>query len=185
MNKEILAETRIPLAGMEEESIVDGPGLRFVIFTQGCRHNCKGCQNPQTHSLEGGTLHSLSDLMDLYATNPLLDGMTFSGGEPFLHAEKLALLARAVHSAGGTIVTYTGYTYEELREGVLNGSSPAWGALLDETDLLIDGPYIEEQRDLDLLFRGSANQRILDRNARLTLDSHPFATSNHHTRKVS
>ena len=159
----------LTLAGLEEESIVDGPGLRFVVFTQGCPHHCKGCQNPQTHPFEGGKVHSIDDLLKCYDENPLLDGMTFSGGEPFAQAESLAALAQGVHKRGGNVVTYTGYTYETLHKGVLDGNS-AWQNLLSETDFLIDGPYIEKLRDLDLLFRGSSNQRILDKKSRALLD---------------
>ncbi|MBO4369544.1 MAG: 4Fe-4S cluster-binding domain-containing protein [Desulfovibrio sp.] len=161
---------RIPLAGLEEESIVDGPGLRFVLFTQGCKHNCKGCQNPKTHPLTGGTPYSLAHLLSLYDENPLLDGMTFSGGEPFLHARALSLLAKEIHDRHGTIVTYTGYTYERLQEIIHSEKNKEWAALLELTDLLIDGPYIETERDLDLLFRGSTNQRLLDREQRKALD---------------
>lgn len=160
---------KIQLAGIEEESIVDGPGLRLVIFTQGCPHHCRGCHNPKTHPLEGGTPTKLSEIIAKYRQNPLLDGMTFSGGEPFLHARLLALLGKNIRNLGGTIVTYTGYTYEELKHGIEYEKKSDWQLLLDETDILIDGPYIEAQRDLSLLFRGSVNQRILDRAERATI----------------
>ena len=158
---------QLTLAGIEEESIVDGPGLRFVLFTQGCPHHCKGCQNPQTHPFEGGQIYSLEELLKRYDENPLLAGMTFSGGEPFAQAEPLSELAACIHARGGTVVTYTGYTYEALR----SGHCQAWEKLLQATDLLIDGPYVEELRDLDLLFRGSSNQRLLDKKSRAELDA--------------
>lgn len=151
----------VPLAGIEEESIVDGPGLRMVIFTQGCPHHCPGCHNPQTHPFEGGTPYTLKSLLKRYGKNPILRGMTFSGGEPFVHAEALAILARAVHEKKGTVVTFTGYTYEALLQK--SRSDEAVSRLLEETDLLIDGPYVEALRDLELRFRGSSNQRLLDR----------------------
>lgn len=157
------------LAGVEEESIVDGPGLRMTIFTQGCRHNCKGCHNPQTHPLGGGELRALSSLLEAFLENPLLKGMTFSGGEPFLQAAPLARLALAIHEAGGDIVCYTGYYYEDLRRMAMSGNK-AVGALLSVVDLLVDGPYVEELRDLDLAFRGSSNQRLLAREDRDELD---------------
>ncbi|MCR5813729.1 MAG: anaerobic ribonucleoside-triphosphate reductase activating protein [Desulfovibrio sp.] len=167
-----MSEPILTLAGIEEESIVDGPGLRFVVFTQGCPHHCKGCQNPQTHPFEGGKAYSIEDLLSCYDENPLLDGMTFSGGEPFAQAEALAVLAEGVHKRGGTIVTYTGYTYETLRQRIHHdGDCHHWQHLLDETDLLIDGPYVEKLRDLDLLFRGSSNQRLLDKKSRALLDA--------------
>ena len=164
-----MASIEIPLAGLEEESIVDGPGVRLVIFTQGCPRSCPGCHNPKTHPYTGGENHSLADIVSRFRSNPLLSGVTFSGGEPFLHAEKLALLGQAIHSFGGNIVTYTGYTFEELLDGIAREHRKDWQDLLDVSDLLIDGPYIEAQRDLTLLFRGSANQRILDRTKRAAI----------------
>lgn len=155
----------IRLAGIEEESIVDGPGLRFVLFTQGCLHNCKGCHNPATHSLSGGKLWNIEEIINQYSQNPLLSGMTFSGGEPFLQADILCDIALEVHKLGGDIVTYTGFTYEQLLIKAKN-NEPAIVKLLDLTDILVDGPYIEKLRDLELLFRGSSNQRILDKNMR-------------------
>ena len=155
----------VKLAGIEEESIVDGPGLRYVLFTQGCPHHCKGCHNPQTHPFSGGKIYQFDSLLSAYKENPLLAGMTFSGGEPFEQALPLSHLAKAIHKLGGNIVTYTGYTYENLCRGITNGK-PEWRQLLDETDILIDGPYMEELRDLSLLFRGSSNQRILNRESR-------------------
>ena len=109
---------KIQLAGIEEESIVDGPGLRLVIFTQGCPHHCRGCHNPKTHSYTGGVWYSTDYILIMYESNPLLDGITFSGGEPCLHASELSKLAYKIHAIGGDVVTYTGYTYEELLNGV-------------------------------------------------------------------
>ena len=151
------------LAGVEEESIVDGPGLRFVVFTQGCPHRCPGCHNPETHSMTGGSLHEVGALLARYAENPLLSGVTFSGGEPFLQARALHALAEGVRALGGTVVCYTGFSYEDL---LVRTDDPAIPRLLDLTDLLIDGPYVAALRDLDLPWRGSANQRLLDRAAR-------------------
>lgn len=153
------------VSGLVDESIVDGPGLRLVIFTQGCRRACAGCHNPGTHSPNGGALYRLEDLLERYLENPLLDGVTFSGGEPFLQAYPLALLAKMIHARGGSVITYTGYTFEELARESLEGAA----MLLEETDLLIDGPYIEELASLDLDYRGSSNQRLLDREARARL----------------
>ena len=159
MLSSLALDTSIPLAGLIEESIVDGPGLRFVIFTQGCKHKCKGCQNPQTHPLAGGTQYTLKKVLELYAENPLLSGITFSGGEPFLHAEPLSYLAHEIHNLGGDVISYTGYTFEDLLKIAKHDQGVV--QLLEQADLLIDGPYIEELRDLDLLFRGSSNQRVL------------------------
>ncbi|MDR2160680.1 MAG: radical SAM protein, partial [Desulfovibrio sp.] len=140
-----------------EESIVDGPGLRYVLFTQGCPHACRGCHNPETHSLFGGRLVSVSSVLAAVEKNPLLAGVTFSGGEPFLQPEPLCALARGVHALGGTVVVYTGYTLEQLREL----ADPPSRRLLLAADLLVDGPYVEALRDLNLPFRGSSNQRLL------------------------
>lgn len=146
------------VAGIEPESIVDGPGFRFAVFVQGCPHKCPGCHNPQTHPFEGGTVMAVEDIFVQFKRNPLLKGVTLSGGEPFCQAEALAKLAGLVHGAGKDVVVYTGYTYEELAAS----GDPAVQALLGETDLLIDGPFIEEQKNLELRFRGSANQRLID-----------------------
>lgn len=157
------------LAGMVEDSIVDGPGLRLTLFVQGCPHHCQGCHNPETHPLEGGSLYALEDIAARYAENPLLAGVTFSGGEPFLQAQALALLARRIQTLGGTVITYTGYVFEELAARAREES--AIGALLAASDLLIDGPYVDSLRSLELPWRGSSNQRILDREARQRLFS--------------
>lgn len=164
-----LDDTYLNISGIAEDSIVDGPGLRMTIFTQGCLKDCPGCHNPQTHALDGGQRKTLAEILDSYCENPLLSGMTFSGGEPFLQAGPLSALAREIHARKGNIVTYSGYYYEELR--VKARTDTAIKALLEETDILIDGPFVLARRDLDLLFRGSANQRILDRDARKTLDA--------------
>lgn len=146
------------MAGIVPESIVDGPGIRYAVFVQGCPHGCPGCHNPQTHPFAGGQVRDTGELFAQFQKNPLLKGITLSGGEPFCQAGPLAELARLVHSACKDVVVYTGYTYEELAAS----EDPAVQSLLSETDLLIDGPFIEEQKDLDLLFRGSENQRLID-----------------------
>lgn len=151
----------IRIAGIVNDSIVDGNGFRFTIFTQGCPHHCKGCHNPQTHSMDGGNLISEEELLDQIKDNPLLDGVTFSGGEPFCQAKALASLGRKIHTIGGLdIVTYTGYTFEELVDGF--DKNPDWKELLEETDILIDGRFDESLKSYDIKFRGSTNQRYLD-----------------------
>ena len=158
---------RLRLAGIVEDSIVDGPGLRLTIFTQGCPHDCPGCHNPETHPFNGGSVYSLDELVARYRENPLLAGVTFSGGEPFLQARPLALLASRIHALGGTVITYTGFVFENLAERARTDAAIA--ALLDATDLLIDGPYIAALRSLDIAWRGSSNQRLLDRELRARL----------------
>ncbi len=151
---------KIRLAGIVNDSIVDGPGFRFTIFVQGCPHNCKGCHNPQTHDFNGGTDTDMSELIAKIKENPLLDGVTFSGGEPFCHAAALAHLAREIHDMGLNIITYSGYTFEELLAGA--DAHPEWMELLKETDILIDGRFEESLKSYDIRFRGSTNQRYLD-----------------------
>lgn len=114
-----MSERMLRVSGIVEESIVDGPGYRFTVFTQGCLHGCPGCHNPQTHPLDGGTEVSADALFDQgLQRNPLLRGVTFSGGEPFLQAAALAPLAARIHAQTRLdVVTYTGYTYEALRDG--------------------------------------------------------------------
>jgi anaerobic ribonucleoside-triphosphate reductase activating protein len=150
------------VSGIVDESIVDGPGLRYVVFTQGCPHHCKGCHNPQTHSFEGGFLLSAEAALGQLQENPLLSGITLSGGEPFEQAEALCALAEGAKALGKNVMTYTGYVFEDLL-----ARNDSWtDRLLDLTDTLVDGPYKEELRDLELHFRGSANQRLLDRTTR-------------------
>ncbi len=156
----ILMEIYIRIAGIIKESIVDGPGIRMVVFAQGCKHRCPGCHNPETHSFDGGTLVTVDSIIDQAKKNPLLDGITFSGGEPFEQAEAFAVLAKEAKKLNLNIVTYTGYTYEYIVENFLNFSG--WEALLNETDILVDGRYEEDKRNLLLKFRGSENQRIID-----------------------
>lgn len=148
----------IRVAGIIEESIVDGPGLRFVVFTQGCIHNCLGCHNKETHNVEGGKLMSLSEILTAYE-NSGTSGITLSGGEPFLQGDELALLAGEVHKLGGDVITYSGYEYQELRALSVNQGSVR--SLLMETDLLIDGPFRLKERTMDLPFVGSANQKLI------------------------
>ncbi len=156
-------ELTLRLAGVEDESIVDGPGLRMTIFTQGCKHKCPGCHNPETHSLDGGYLESAAAIIERFDEDPLLAGITFSGGEPFLQPGPLVWLARQVHARGKNVTAFSGYTLEQL--DALGEDDVDVAALLDELDYLIDGPYIEALRDLELDYRGSSNQRFLDRAA--------------------
>ena len=149
----------INVCGIEPESIVDGPGFRYVVFVQGCPHHCPGCHNPQTHDFNGGTLIDPLCLLPEIDENPLLSGVTFSGGEPFVQPKALLPLAREIKKRGLHLLIYSGYTYEQL--SALARTDQAIAELLRLCDTLIDGPYVEEERDLTLQFRGSSNQRIL------------------------
>lgn len=148
------------VSGIVPESIVDGPGIRFVVFVQGCPHRCPGCHNPQTHDFEGGRDMDIGEIAAQIEENPLLFGVTFSGGEPFSQPEALYELGLMVKEMGKHLIIYTGYTIEQLLE--MEKSRTYVGKLLRLADILIDGPYIESLRDLDLPFRGSSNQRIID-----------------------
>lgn len=150
------ASGHLYLAGYVGDSIVDGPGLRFAIFCQGCPHACPGCHNPETHLFSGGRPYTPEELFAEVKRYPLSRGVTFSGGEPFCQAEGLAELARMLRGAGYELAAYTGYTFEQLREG-----TAAQRELLGLLDTLIDGKFVLAEKDLGLRFRGSANQRIL------------------------
>jgi anaerobic ribonucleoside-triphosphate reductase activating protein len=155
---------RFRLAGVVRESIVDGPGLRFTVFFQGCPHHCPGCHNQSTLDFEGGTEASVGQVLDEIAKNPLLGGVTLSGGEPFAQPEALAALAEGVKARGLHLVVYSGYTYEGL-SALAQGDNPDSEAIrrvLGLADWLVDGPFLQEKRDLRLAFRGSGNQRIIN-----------------------
>ena len=147
----------IKLSGIVEDSIVDGPGIRVTIFCQGCPHHCPGCHNPETWDFSGGTAMEEERLVQIVRSNPLCRGVTFSGGEPFAQAAGFARLARLLKAQGYEVASYSGYTFEQLLRG-----SPEQRALLDTIDVLIDGPFVQSQKSLELAFRGSRNQRILD-----------------------
>ncbi|MDR0520207.1 MAG: radical SAM protein [Clostridiales Family XIII bacterium] len=148
----------ILVSGIVEDSIVDGPGLRLVVFAQGCDKRCLGCHNPDSQPMEGGTPHSAQELFRRVAANPLCSGVTLSGGEPLLQAASLLPFARLVKGAGLSLAIYTGDTFEQIMER----ADEAQMELISLADTLIDGPFIEAQKSLALPFRGSANQRILD-----------------------
>lgn len=150
----------IRLAQIIPESIVDGPGIRYVLFSQGCKHNCKGCFNQQTHSFEGGKLYNINDIITEIKKNPLLRGVTFSGGDPFEQAEKFSKLAKELHILGLDIWSYTGYTFEHLISNV--DKSNSWHDLLTNIDVLVDGRFEEDKKNILLKFRGSSNQRIIN-----------------------
>ena len=150
------------IRGIVRDSIVDGKGIRFTVFCQGCPHHCPGCHNPQTHPFDGGSLVKIERIAQEIGKNPLLQGVTFSGGEPFCQAGAFAELAKLVHAMPGNldVTCYSGWTYEQLLEKA--ETEPDVAALLGECDYLVDGPFVLAKRDLTLRFRGSSNQRFLD-----------------------
>ena len=152
------ADAVLRIAGTNPESVVDGPGLRYVLFVQGCPRSCPGCHNPQTQCLNGGYFRKASEILDEIRCNPLLSGVTFSGGEPFLQAEQLVPIARECHRLGLDVMTYSGWTFEEL----VAANKPAWNQLIAESDVIVDGPYRQELRSLQTPYRGSSNQRLVN-----------------------
>ena len=151
---------KLRIAGTVKESIVDGPGLRYVVFAQGCRHNCLGCHNPETHSFSGGSLVEIDDIILEIKQNPLLDGITLSGGEPFEQAAGFGELAMRLKNLGYSVFTYTGYTFEYLKKNM--NLIEGFEKLLNWTDFLVDGKFDVAQKSLLLKYRGSHNQRIID-----------------------
>lgn len=151
---------KLRLAGVIRESIVDGPGIRMTVFTQGCPHHCEGCHNEQTWDFSGGYDSSTERILEEAKKDPILRGLTFSGGEPFCQAESLAVLAKEAKENSYDIFCYTGYTFEYLVSHF--DTHPQYKKLLSYCDWLVDGPFILSERSLLLKFRGSKNQRILD-----------------------
>ena len=147
----------LDLSGIVSDSIVDGPGIRTTIFSQGCPHHCPGCHNPETWDFGCGTPMEEETILEIVRSNPLCRGVTFSGGEPFAQSEGFAKLAGLLKENGYEVASYTGYTFEELLEG-----SQEQKMLLGSIDILIDGPFLLEEKSLEIAFRGSRNQRILD-----------------------
>ena len=162
---EVSKNMKLRIAGTVNESIVDGPGFRYTIFTQGCPHHCEGCHNPQTHDFNGGILVDTDDLFNEIIKDKLLDGVTFSGGDPFCQCKPLIELAKKIRSYNGfitplNIISYTGYTYEYL---IANANEEnGYMELLKELDYLVDGPFVLAKRSLELKFMGSSNQRFID-----------------------
>ena len=152
--------TAIRLFGVVQDSIVDGYGFRTAIFAQGCPHHCEGCHNPESHDSAGGEEWLLDDVEKKFTGNPLLEGITLSGGEPFCQAAPCAELARRAHAKGLTVWAYSGYTYEELLKKA--EKDPETHALLTEIDVLVDGRFVLAERSLELQYQGSRNQRVLD-----------------------
>ena len=148
------------IAGTVQDSIVDGPGFRFTLFTQGCPHKCPGCHNPQTHDFSGGEELSTDEIIKKLLSNPLTDGITFSGGEPFEQASDCAVIAAAARQHGLNVWCYSGYTFEELLEKSRADSGVM--ELLKLTDVLVDGKFILEEKSYNVPWRGSRNQRLID-----------------------
>lgn len=148
----------IRIAGVVKESIVDGPGLRFTLFVQGCIHKCKGCHNPQTHDLNSGKMVASENILKAIKDNPLLDGVTFSGGEPFLQSKALYELGKGIITLGLDLITYTGYTFEQL----LDLKDEYVRKLIGLNKYIVDSKFEIDNKSYDIPFVGSSNQRIID-----------------------
>jgi anaerobic ribonucleoside-triphosphate reductase activating protein len=155
MSSEI--DLKVRLAGIVNESVTDGPGLRITLFFQGCEHRCEGCHNPHTWSFQGGEEYSVDQLLKDLPDHPLIRGITLSGGDPFYQPLAAAMIAHEFHRRGKDVWTYTGFLWDDL----FNEKDPARSELLAESDVLVDGPYDKTLRVPDLQFRGSSNQRLI------------------------
>lgn len=154
MNKKVL------LAAILPETLVNGPGLRRVLFAQICKHNCKNCFNPETHSETGGKWVDMEEIIADINSNPMLSGVTFSGGDPFEQADKFVFIAKGIAKPNFDIWSYTGYTFEYILAN--KETHIGWKELLNNIDVLVDGRFEEDKKDPLLKFRGSSNQRIID-----------------------
>ncbi len=148
----------VRIAGISRESVSDGPGFRSVIFFQGCPHHCPGCHNPQTRDLNGGDLKTIDWVIEELQINPLVSGVTLSGGEPFAQAEAAALIAERLKKHQLNLWVYSGFTWEELLADI---EKPGYRQLLNLADVVVDGPFLIKQRDINLPYRGSKNQRLI------------------------
>ena len=151
---------RIKLAGLTADSIVDGPGLRFTIFVQGCPHNCEGCHNPESHDFNGGRWADTDKIIEKIKKNEIIRGVTFSGGEPFCQPKPLADMAEKLKKDGYHLIAYTGFTFEQLMK--MSVADENVKKLLGCLDNIIDGKFVLSLRSLELRYKGSSNQRTLD-----------------------
>lgn len=146
----------IRVAGIVKESVVDGPGIRYVIFAQGCKHGCKGCHNPETHDFNGGKLLNADLIVEDIVRNKNIDGVTFSGGDPFFQPEEFCYISKKLKEKGINVIAYTGFTFEDIFRDSRRSK------LLKNIDTLIDGSFLLEKKTYKLPFRGSSNQRIIN-----------------------
>lgn len=151
--------TTLRMYGTATDSIVDGVGLRFAVFVQGCSHHCKGCHNPDSQPFGKGYQATVEDVVEEIASNHLTQGVTLSGGEPFDQCEEVLELARELKARGYNLWIYSGYLFEDLMSGHPHEKAPE---LLKCCDILVDGPFVEDLKSYDLKWKGSSNQRVID-----------------------
>ena len=149
---------RCRVAGIVRHSLVNGPGIRLVVFLQGCTHRCTGCQNPDTWETAGGEETDTAGIEEIIGKTKLLDGITLSGGDPLLQAEAASDIASFAKSLGLSVWCYTGWTFEAVLHGKVKGAME----LLKHVDVLVDGPFVESLKSDKCLYRGSTNQRLVD-----------------------
>lgn len=148
----------IRISDICRESSVDGQGLRYVVFVQGCTHGCKGCHNPSTHDINGGTLVDIDDIINEFKSDRLVRGITISGGEPMLQPKQVLELAKRVKELGKSVWVYSGYTWEQL----MSMNNSYINEILTTIDVLVDGKFVEELKSENCLYRGSSNQRLVN-----------------------
>ena len=153
-------DTKIRLFGVANDSIVDGPGLRYAIYTQGCSHHCEGCHNKESWAFSGGTVTTVGAILDDIASNKGVKDVTLSGGDPFEQAQPVAILARELKRKGYGLWAYSGYTLEELQEK--SDADADVKTILDSIDVLVDGKFDKSKKSLELKWKGSSNQRVID-----------------------
>lgn len=147
---------KVRIAGCTKESVVDGPGIRYVVFAQGCAHNCPECHNKETHDFKGGVEVEVDDLLEDIHKRKYIDGVTFSGGDPFYQPKEFAYMAEELKKDGINVMAYTGFLFEDLIK------DEKMKKLLQNVDTLMDGPFINENKTFKMPFRGSSNQRMID-----------------------
>ncbi|MDR0751106.1 MAG: anaerobic ribonucleoside-triphosphate reductase activating protein [Christensenellaceae bacterium] len=157
-------DNMLRVAGIVNDSVTDGPGIRYSLFLQGCPHACIGCHNPESIPVEGGTLMSVSEIFNAIKQNPLLTGVTFTGGEPLLQAKALNQLAEKIKGLNLELSIYTGFLYEDIQK-----LGPDATRLISYADIIVDGPFVKNQKSLELKFKGSKNQRVI--NVKKTLEN--------------
>lgn len=148
----------VRVAGFNKDSIVDGKGVRYTVFMQGCKHKCPGCQNPDTHDINGGEEMDTDDIIKDIGKHKYHKGITLSGGDPFFQPKAAKELANKTHELGKDVWCYTGFTFEEI----MNSNNQDMIALLKSIDILVDGKFIQGCKTLNMAFRGSSNQRLIN-----------------------
>ena len=151
---------RLSVPKIQSDSIVDGEGIRSVIWFQGCSHNCPGCHNPETHDFKAGYEFDVEEVKEWIRELEFQQGVTFSGGDPMMQVDALIELAKEVHACNMNVWVYTGFTYEEIMK--MSESNPKYMEVLKEIDILVDGKFVLAKKSFDVAFRGSSNQRIID-----------------------